>query len=58
MAKKQYDNDSPATVASEPSVAYVSTMSTPKTIGCKDSMSVEEYFKKVRKALDKRYENL
>ena len=57
MAIKQYDNDSSATMASEPSVAYVSTTSTPKTV-LQDSLSVEEYFEKVRKALDKRYENL
>lgn len=58
MAIKQYDNDNPTTVASEPSVAYVGTMSSPKTVCRKDSMTVEEYFNKVRKALDKRYENL
>ena len=56
MAIKQYDNDNPATMASEPSVAYVST-TTPKAVR-KVSLSVEEYFEKVRKALDKRYENL
>ena len=54
MAIMHYDNDNPTTVAGEPSVAYVGTMTTPKT----DSMSVEEYFNKVRKALDRRYENL
>ena len=58
MAIKQYDKDSPATMASEPSVAYVSTVSTPQTVSRKDSMSVEEYFEKVRKALNKRYEDL
>ena len=57
MAIKQYDNDNPATTASEPSVAYVSAATTPKAVR-KDSLSVEEYFEKVRKALDKRYENL
>ena len=55
MAIKQYDNDNPTTMASEPSVAYVGTMSSPKTVCRKDSMTVEEYFNKVRKALDKRY---
>ena len=59
MAKKEYSNDNSVTMASEPSVAYVSRVSTPlKTNTHKDSMTVEEYFDKVRKALDKRYENL
>ena len=57
MASEQYDNNNPVTMASEPSVAYVSTTPTPKKVR-KDSLSVEEYFEKVRKALDKRYENL
>lgn len=54
MAKKEYSNDNPVTMASEPSVAYVSSVSAPS----KTSMTVEAYFNKVRKALDKRYENL
>ena len=54
MAKKEYSNDKPVTMASEPSVAYVSSVSTP----LKATMTVEAYFDKVRKALDKRYENL
>ena len=58
MAKKEYSNDNPVTMASEPSVAYVSSVSTPLKTDLKDSMTVEEYFDKVRKALDKRYENL
>lgn len=58
MASEQYDNNNPVTMASEPSVAYVSTTPTPTKKVRKDSLSVEEYFEKVRKALDKRYENL
>ena len=58
MAKKEYSNDNPVTMASEPSVAYVSSVSTPLKTSLKDSMTVEEYFDKVRKALDNRYENL
>ncbi len=58
MAKKEYSNDNPVTMASEPSVAYVSSVSTPLKTSLKDSMTVEAYFDKVRKALDKRYENL
>ena len=58
MAIKEYDDETLVTIASEPSVAYVSSVSTPLKTSLKDSMTVEEYFDKVRKALDKRYENL
>lgn len=58
MAKKKYDEESPVTMAGEPSVAYVSTTPMPKTVGRKEGMTVDAYFDKVRKALDKRYENL
>ena len=58
MAVKEYNDENPITMASEPSVAYVGSASTPLKTSQKGSMSVEEYFDKVRKALDKRYENL
>ena len=58
MAVKEYDNESPITVASEPSVAYVGSVSTPLQKTIQGSMTVEEYFDKVRNALNKRYENL
>ena len=58
MAKKEYSNDNPVTMASEPSVAYVSSVSTLLKSSLEESMTVEAYFDKVRKALDKRYENL
>ncbi len=58
MAINKYDNDNSVTMACEPSVAYVGTMSSPKKALRNDSMTVDEYFEKVRKALDKRYENL
>ena len=58
MAIKGYSTENPVTMASEPSVAYVSSVSTPLKTDYKGSMTVEEYFDKVRKALDKRYENL
>ena len=58
MAKKKYDNENPVTMASEPGVAHVGSVSTPLKPSHKGSMSVEAYFDKVRKALDKRYENL
>jgi len=57
MAKK-YDKENPVTMASEPSVAYVSCTSATKAMPLTDSMTVDEYFGKVRKALDRRYENL
>jgi len=53
---KEYDKENPVTMASEPSMAYVSCASKAKPLT--DSMTVDEYFEKVRKALDKRYENL
>ena len=55
MAKKKYDNENPVTMASEPGVAHVGSVSTPLKPSHKGSMSVEAYFDKVRKALDKRY---
>ena len=58
MAVKEYNDETPVTMASEPSVAYVSRVSTSLNTSRKRSMEVEEYFDKVRKALDKRYENL
>lgn len=54
----QYDTDRPVTMASEPAVAYLtSSTKTEKTLR-NHSMTVDEYFDKVRKALDQRYENL
>ena len=53
--KKEYNNDNPVTMASEPSVAYMGSVTMPLKASRKGSMSVEAYFDKVRKALDKRY---
>ena len=53
----EYDNNPHATMASEPAIAYMSSSAMP-TMVRNDSMSVDEYFDKVRKALEKRYENL
>ena len=58
MAIEEYSNDNPVTVASEPTVAYVSRVTAPSKTNQNGSMTVDEYFDKVRKALDKRYENL
>lgn len=58
MTTKEYDNDSPVTMASEPSVAFVGSPVTPIKTGQNSDMTVDEYFDKIKKALDKRYENL
>lgn len=42
-------------MASEPAIAYMSSSAAPTAVRS-DSMSVDEYFDKVRKALEKRYE--
>ena len=47
--------DSAGTMTTNPVIAYMG--SSAATARC-DSMSVDEYFDKVRKALEKRYENL
>lgn len=58
MAKKQYKQEAPTTTVSEPGLAYQTTPM--GAVGMKHSsgMSVDEYFDKVKKALDKRYEDL
>jgi hypothetical protein len=58
MAIEEYSNDNSVTMASEPTVAYVSRVTASSKTNPKGSMTVDEYFDKVRKALDKRYENL
>ena len=58
MEIKEYDSNNTTTMASEPTVAYVSSVTTPSKTSQNGSMTVDEYFDKVRKALDKRYENL
>lgn len=58
MAIKDYSNDNPMTMASEPTVAYVGRVTDHSQSNLKNSMTVDEYFDKVKKALDKRYENL
>ncbi len=54
----QYDTDRPVTMASEPAVAYLTSSTKTKKPLRNHSMTVDEYFDKVRKALDQRYENL
>ena len=58
MAKKKYKQDVQSPMVSEPGLAYQTTPM--GAVGMKHSsgMSVDEYFDKVKKALDKRYEDL
>lgn len=58
METKEYQDENPMTMASETAVAYQKVSPLQTRIGRNQSMSVDEYFDKVRKALDKRYENL
>ena len=53
----KYETNPLVTMASEPAIAYMNSSTTP-TMVRNDSMNVDEYFDKVRKALEKRYENL
>lgn len=53
--KKKYDNDNtPVTMAGESAVAYKKSPAATAMIGRKRSMTVDEYFDKVRKALNQR----
>ena len=58
MAIRDYNDDIHVTMASEPAVAYRTSPTVQIGKIRNGSMTVEEYFGKVRKALDKRYENL
>ena len=50
MAIEEYDNHNPATVASEPAVAYRTGSSGRTLVERNRSMTVDEYFDKVKKA--------
>jgi hypothetical protein len=58
MAKKKYKQEVPTPMVSEPGLSYQTTPM--GVVGMKHScgMSVDEYFDKVKKALDKRYEDI
>lgn len=59
METKKYDEQClPPTMANEPSVAYVGSVMASGNNWPRKSMAVEEYFARVRKALDKKYENI
>lgn len=58
MAKKQYKNETPSSKVSEPALAYQAVPQKTTRKSHKGYMTVDEYFDKVKKALDKRYENL
>lgn len=58
MAKKQYKSENATPMASEPALAYQAAPHNTVKKSHKGYMTVDEYFDKVKKALDKRYENL
>ncbi|MBR4811571.1 MAG: hypothetical protein IKZ68_00470 [Bacilli bacterium] len=58
MAKKQYKSDNVTPIVSEPALDYQVVSQKVVKKSHKGYMTVDEYFDKVKKALDKRYENL
>ena len=58
MTTREYDTNCPVTMAGEPTVAYLLNAGKAKKPMQNRGMTVDEYFDKVRKALDKRYEGL
>ena len=58
MAKKQYKTSDETPMLSEPALAYQTDLRRPSANCHKTSMTVDEYFDKVKKALDRRYEEL
>lgn len=57
MEIKEYDNESPATMASEPAVAYRPSPTVQATMGRNRSVMVEEYFDKMEKTLGDKTES-
>ena len=53
MTTKEYDTNSPVTMASEPTATYFVNIGKRKKTSQNQGMTVDEYFDKVRKALDK-----
>lgn len=58
MAKKKYKQNNPTSKANDPGLAYQTTVEHSLKYSQTNYMSVDEYFDKVKKALDKRYEDL
>lgn len=58
MAKKQYKIEKTTPMVSEPALAYQVVSQKVVKKSHKGYLTVDEYFDKVKKALDKRYENL
>lgn len=58
MAKKQYKTENSTPMVSEPSLAYQAMPGKTTRKNQKGYMTVDEYFDKVKKALDKKYEEL
>ncbi len=53
MTTREYDTSSPVTMASEPTGTYIVNVGKRKKTSQNQGMTVDEYFDKVRKALDK-----
>lgn len=53
MTTKEYDTSCPVTMASEPTGTYIVNVGKRKKTMQNQGMTVDEYFDKVRKALDK-----
>ena len=53
MTTKEYDSNSPVIMASEPTGTYIVNVGKRKKTMQNQGMTVDEYFNKVRKALDK-----
>lgn len=58
MAKKKYKVEVLTPSVSEPGLAYQTTPMGAVSMKPSSGMSVDEYFDKVKKALDKRYEDM
>ena len=58
MAKKKYKQNNPTPKVNEPGLTYQTAPDHSLKSNKTNNMSVDEYFDKVKKALDKRYEDL
>ena len=58
MAKKRYKTKDSTPIVSEPALAYQTDLRHSAKTSHKVCMTVDEYFDKVKKALDRRYEEL
>ena len=58
MAKKRYKQDKSTSKVNEPELAYQTTPEHLLNYSQKTALTVDEYFDKVKQALDQRYEDL